>query len=87
MGNLVGEDSICSGEAWQQALRERGELMCPMCFATVAWIAAGISSTGGISALVVSRFRGKNNFNLRNKGERNEPGSRSDYEDATDRVA
>ena len=33
--------------------------MCPACIATVAWIAAGTTSTGGISALVVSRFRGK----------------------------
>ena len=33
--------------------------MCPACIATVAWIAAGTASTGGISALVVSSFRGK----------------------------
>ncbi len=33
--------------------------MCPACIATVAWIAAGTTSTGGISALVVSSFRGK----------------------------
>jgi hypothetical protein len=33
--------------------------MCPACIATVAWIAAGTASTGGISALVVSTFRGK----------------------------
>ena len=32
--------------------------MCPACIATVAWIAAGTASTG-ISALVVSNFRGK----------------------------
>jgi hypothetical protein len=34
--------------------------MCPVCIATAAWIAAGAGSTGGISALVVSRLRGKN---------------------------
>jgi hypothetical protein len=34
--------------------------MCPMCMTTVAWIAASATSTGGISALVVSRLRGKN---------------------------
>ena len=34
--------------------------MCPVCIATAAWIAAGATSTGGISALVVSRLRGKN---------------------------
>ena len=33
--------------------------MCPACIATVAWIAAGTTSTGGITALVVSSFRGK----------------------------
>ncbi len=32
--------------------------MCPACIATAAWIAAGTASTGGISALVVSTFRG-----------------------------
>jgi hypothetical protein len=32
--------------------------MCPICIATAAWIAAGATSTGGISALVVRRFRG-----------------------------
>jgi hypothetical protein len=36
-------------------------VMCPVCIATAtAWIAAGATSTGGISALVVSRLRGKN---------------------------
>ena len=34
--------------------------MCPVCLATVAWIAAGATSTGGISALAVKRFRGTN---------------------------
>ncbi len=34
--------------------------MCPMCIATVAWIAAGTTSTGGLSALLVKRLRGKN---------------------------
>ena len=33
--------------------------MCPACIATAAWIAAGTVSTGGISALVVTTFRGK----------------------------
>jgi hypothetical protein len=35
--------------------------MCPMCLETmvanIGWIAAGATSTGGISALVMSRFR------------------------------
>jgi hypothetical protein len=33
--------------------------MCPACIATVAWIAAGTASTGGLSALAVSSFHGK----------------------------
>jgi hypothetical protein len=33
--------------------------MCPMCIATVAWI-AGTTSTGGLSTLVLNRLRGKN---------------------------
>lgn len=34
--------------------------MCPLCLATVAWIAAGITSTGGISAVTVKRLRDRN---------------------------
>lgn len=33
--------------------------MCPACIATAAWIAVGTVSTGGISALVVGRLRGR----------------------------
>ena len=33
--------------------------MCPVCIATMAWIAAGVTSTGGIAAVVVSRVRDK----------------------------
>jgi hypothetical protein len=33
--------------------------MCPVCIATAVWIAAGVGSTGGVSALVVSSLRGK----------------------------
>ena len=34
--------------------------MCPVCIATAVWIAAGATSTGGISALVVGTLRRKN---------------------------
>ena len=37
--------------------------MCPACIASVAWMAAGITTTGGIAALVVSRLRDKNDRN------------------------
>lgn len=33
--------------------------MCPFCMATVVWIATGIVSTGGVSALAVAKFRNK----------------------------
>ena len=31
--------------------------MCPACLATLAMIVVGASSTGGLAALVVSKFR------------------------------
>jgi len=34
--------------------------MCPACFATAAWVFAGTTSAGGLTALVVSKFRGRN---------------------------
>lgn len=34
--------------------------MCPACIASVAWMAAGVTTTGGVAALVVSRLRDKN---------------------------
>ena len=34
--------------------------MCPACIASVAWVAAGVTSTGGVAALVASRLRDKN---------------------------
>jgi len=36
--------------------------MCPACIATAAWIATGVTSTGGISAIVVSKLRRKKNI-------------------------
>lgn len=57
--------------------------MCPVCIATVAWITAGTTSTGGISALIVSRLRGKDRRSITNnnceQGERHgEEGGDSD---------
>ena len=37
--------------------------MCPACMAGVAWMAAGVTTTGGVAALVVSRLRDKNKRN------------------------
>jgi hypothetical protein len=48
--------------------------MCPICMTTAALIAASATSTGGISALVISKLRGKNqqatNTNNNEEGER-----------------
>jgi hypothetical protein len=47
--------------------------MCPFCLATVAWVAAGVASTGGVSALVVKKMRGRNQemtTNYNDQGER-----------------
>ncbi|MEO8735161.1 MAG: hypothetical protein ABI380_01330 [Edaphobacter sp.] len=30
--------------------------MCPFCIGTAVWIAAGVVSTGGVSALAVTKF-------------------------------
>src|SRR5216684_1635597 len=37
--------------------------MCPVCMATLALVTAGVTSTGGITTLVVSRLLSKNNRN------------------------
>ena len=47
--------------------------MCPVCIATAAWIVAGATSTGGISALIVRGFRG-NNQELTTNHENHQPG-------------
>jgi hypothetical protein len=33
--------------------------MCPFCMATAVWIAAGVVSTGGVSALAVAKLWAK----------------------------
>jgi hypothetical protein len=46
--------------------------MCPICFANVAMLAAGVTSTGGLMALIAGKLRSKsktreisNNFKRR----------------------
>jgi hypothetical protein len=34
--------------------------MCPACIASAAWVAAGVTSTGGLTALVAKVLRPKN---------------------------
>jgi len=43
--------------------------MCPACISTLAWIAVGAGSGGGVTALLVKKLRGRN--------ERNDPGRAS----------
>jgi hypothetical protein len=38
--------------------------MCPACITTVALVAAGASSTGGLAAIVARLFRRKRNVTL-----------------------
>jgi len=45
--------------------------MCPFCIATAAWIAAGVVSTGGVSALAVTTIWNK-------KAREREQGGRND---------
>ena len=33
--------------------------MCPECIASAAWVAAGVSSTGGLSLMVATLLRSK----------------------------
>ena len=68
--------------------------MCPVCLATAAWIAAGVTSTGGISALAVKTFRGTNrerttrNRNYEQGGSHGyEQGDSDEHEVATGRIA
>ena len=59
--------------------------MCPACLTTVALIAAGASSTGGLTALVMRTLRGKinaENASLRS-GPEIEPCSTSEPSPAT----
>jgi hypothetical protein len=50
--------------------------MCPACITTVALIVAGVTSTGGLTALVVKKRRPKTGANIdvatQTKGEQNE---------------
>lgn len=38
--------------------------MCPVCLTTaLAWVTASVTSTGGVSALIVTKVRGKKSEN------------------------
>lgn len=43
--------------------------MCPFCIGTAVWIAAGVVSTGGVSALAVAKIW---NSKVRERGEARE---------------
>jgi len=46
--------------------------MCPFCVATAAWIAAGVVSTGGVSALAVAKIWNNKKAQEREQGGRND---------------
>ena len=54
--------------------------MCPLCVATVTLIAAGASSTGGMTAIALFRRRGKKNEN-KMKNMESEHGQQQDNDD------
>jgi hypothetical protein len=39
--------------------RATGELMCPACLASLAMMIAGATSTGGVAAVLIHKFRAK----------------------------
>jgi hypothetical protein len=41
--------------------------MCPVCLTTAALVTASVTSAGGMTALVVSRVRSKNNRHSRSR--------------------
>jgi hypothetical protein len=43
----------------REPYRRRRQVMCPVCPTTAALVAAGVTSTGGMTALVVSRVRSR----------------------------
>ena len=43
--------------------------MCPLCLSTVALIACGVLSTGGVAAIAFKKFGGKNASNEANDKE------------------
>jgi len=46
--------------------------MCPVCLSSVALITAGVTSTGGIATLVVSRLRRNNQTTYEKDLDKNE---------------
>ena len=62
--------------------------MCPACFTTVALVAAGASSAGGLAALLATKVRGKAapKTPRESDGRTLQPlGERTDDDDAQDR--
>src|ERR1700679_2525650 len=92
---LDGPDQPNSRRGGEQA---DGKLaMCPVCLATVVWIAAGAISTGGISGLAVKKFRGTNTERTTSNRKSEQSGSQGGshgyqqgdsykHEDATGRI-
>lgn len=58
--------------------------MCPLCIATAAQIVMGAASTGGLTAMVINKFRAKNGAET-TKQNTNE--GRIDHEQESDRAS
>ena len=56
-GNAWGAASTAKAEA--RPPHSKGGLMCPACLASLAMMIAGATSTGGVAAALIHRFRAK----------------------------
>ena len=56
-GNAWGAASTAKAEA--RPPHSKGGLMCPACLASLAMMIAGATSTGGVAAVLIHRFRAK----------------------------
>ncbi len=58
--------------------------MCPFCIASAALMVSGATSTGGLAAIVINKFRVKNRARA---NEQNTNEGRTDHEQESDRTS
>src|SRR5260370_15118652 len=76
MGSFGKDGSIVWPSIWKRrtsepARKERTSAMCPVCLANAALIAAGATSSGGLTALAMNKFCRKKKTN-QTRGKQNE---------------
>jgi len=59
--------------------------MCPFCIASAALMVSGATSTGGLAAIVINKFRVKNRARANEQQNTNE--GRTDHEQESDRTS